>query len=277
MKSPNLLDLSFRFAKYPLSVHVGPEVCYSRKYWNGGHHCNADFEVHILLAGSCVIEVGHQTFKISQSEAMLIPPGVYHCLTEPSADFEWFCFCFSSKQKGFSQALLAQINSVGSFPLSQITLTMCRMILDELTETYAFSEESLSALFMQLLVKIFRGIGFNLPLQATVQDTTSMRTAVIDDFFSHLQLPFGTEEELAASLNLSCRQLNRVLMQYYGMGFQQKMMQARMEYAKKLLRTTEYKAGEIGDLVGYIGDTSFYKAFQNYYRMTPQQYRESQK
>jgi len=172
---------------------------------------------------------------------------------------------------------LAQINSVESFPLSQMTLTMCRMILDELTETYAFSEESLSALFMQLLVKIFRGIGFNLPLQATVQDTTSMRTAVIDDFFSHLQLPFGTEEELAASLNLSCRQLNRVLMQYYGMGFQQKMLQARMEYAKKLLRTTEYKAGEIGDLVGYIGDTSFYKAFQNYYRMTPQQYRESQK
>ena len=277
MESPNLLDLCFDFANYPLNVHVGSEVCSFKTEWNGGHHCNADFEVHILLSGSCTMDVGHQVFRLSQFDAVLIPPGIYHCLLEPSSNFEWFCFRFSCRQTAFSDALLNQIGDARFFSLSQTALTICKMIVEELDSSCAFQSESLCSLFMQLLVIIFRSVDFDLPSQPAIQDMTAMRTAAIDDFFSHIQIPFGTEEELAASLYLSRRQLNRVLMQNYGMGFRQKMLQAQMEYAKKLLRTTEYRAGEIGNMVGYTVETSFFKAFHNYCHMTPQQYRESLK
>lgn len=277
MNSPNILDINILLADFPLDLSVGPEAYHCRTSWNVGRHCNADFEVHILLSGSCVIEIGNQEIPVSASNAVFIPPGIYHSLHNLSDDFEWFCFDFTSPRREFSQLLCAQLHPAISCVLPTDALIICRMILRELGSICAFRDDSLRSLFTQLLVITFRSANLELFPQVAASTSNAWRTAIIDDFFSLVSGPLGTKEELAARLNLSHRQLNRVLIQKYGMGFRQKMFQTRMEYAGYLLQTTSHKIGTIGSIVGYSEESSFYKAFQSYYYMTPCQYRESQK
>lgn len=277
MDSPNWLDLDLRLAGTQLNLRMGPDDYHSRTTWFAGRHCNADYEVHILLSGSCTLEVGNQDIHFVSPKAILIAPGTYHAPHNLSSDFERFCFSFMPTRTDFSQQLFDQIRTSSICTLPPWTLDLCRLILAEMAGGHPFSEDIVRSLFTQLLVIIFRRTHLEFSDHAVPVNTATWRTTIIDRFFSPLPNSFGTEDELAAMLNLSRRQLNRVLVQNYGMGYRQKMLRARMEHAGNLLRTTDDKIGQIGAAVGYTAESSFYKAFQSYYNMTPQQYRNSRK
>ena len=274
MNSPNLLDLNLTFSGFPLSISVGPDAYRCQSGWDAGPHSNADFEVHLLLSGSCAAEIGSEELALAAPCAIFIPPGVYHCLRNPSADFEWFCFGFASAAKRFSQLLCEQLPAASVCALSSETITLCRLILEEMLARCAFWEDSLRSYFLQLLVSLFRSAKLQFSQPAASHPTGNWRTAIIDDFFSPVYGRFATEDELADSLQLSRRQLHRILLQKFGMGFRQKMLQTRMEYSKNLLRTTDHNVETIGSMAGYTVPSSFYKAFRSYYHTTPQQYRQ---
>lgn len=277
MESPNWLDLDLQIAGSSLNLRMGSEEYHSRKIWRAARHCNADYEVHILVSGSCVLEVGNQDINFATSKAILIAPGTFHCPHDLSEDFEWFCFSFMPTRQDFSQQLFDQIRTASICTLPPEAIAICRLIWDEMNAVHPFREDSIRALFTQLLVHIFRRSHLEFSEHAAPVNTATWRTTIIDKFFSPWPNAFGTEDELAAMLNLSRRQLNRVLMQNYGMGYRQKMLRARMEHAGNLLRNTDQKINQVGTLVGYTAESSFYKAFQSYYQMTPQQYRNAHK
>jgi len=103
------------------------------------------------------------------------------------------------------------------------------------------------------------------------------RTAVIDTFFEHnFPLKNGCAR-LAEQLHLSTRQLNRYMKENYGMGFQEKLIQTRMDQTASLLRSTNKRVQDIMEMVGYNSITAFYKAFRNKFGMTPEQYRNKMK
>lgn len=275
MNSPNYIDLELQFAGTTLNLRMGPEDYHARHRWNARRHCNADFEVHIMMSGSCTLEVGNQDINFQTSRAMLIAPGTFHGPHNLSEDFERFCFSFMPTRQDFTQQLTDQVRTVSICSLSPEAIAICRLILRELHDGLSYAEDAVRAFFTQLLVIIFRRTHLEFSNRTVPVNTATWRTTIIDQFFSPWPDTFGTEDELAAMLNLSRRQLNRVLLQNYGMGYRQKMLRARMEYAGNLLRTTDYKVGQIGALVGYTAESSFYKAFQSYYNMTPQEYRSA--
>lgn len=275
MESPKRMELELQIAGAPIILRMGPDDYESRKNWQADRHNNAEYEVHILLSGSCVLEVGNQTINFLNSKAVLIAPGTFHGPHNLSEDFERFCFSFMPVHQDFSQQLFDQIRTAAICTLPPEVINICRIILGEMAGTYAYSEDIIRALFIQLLVVIFRRTHLEFSERAVPVNTATWRTTIIDSFFSPMPNAFGTEDELAAMLNLSRRQLNRVLMQNYGMGYRQKMLRARMEYAGNLLRNTDQKISQIGTAVGYTAESSFYKAFQSYYGMTPQQYRNT--
>lgn len=277
MDSPNRLDLDLYFAGAQMHLRMGPDDYHARHSWNIGRHCNADYEVHILLSGSCVLEVGNQDVHFVSPKAILIAPGTFHGPHSLSGDFERFCFSFMPTRQDLSRQLFDQVRTSSICTLPPAAISLCRTILGEMSTEYPFSDDILRALFIQLLVIIFRRNHLTFSDSAVPVNTATWRTTIIDKFFSPMPNTFGTEDELAAMLNLSRRQLNRVLIQNYGMGYRQKMLRARMEYAGNLLRTTDYKVGHIGSLAGYTAESSFYKAFQSYYHTTPQDYRKQRK
>lgn len=273
MSFPNLTKLEVPFAGTTLNLRMGPNDYQARRTWNMGRHSNEEFEIHILLSGNCDLELGNQDIHFQTAKAMLIAPGTFHGPHNLSHDFERFCFSFLPARQDFSQQLSDQVRNVAICSLPPEAIIICRLIIDELNREMSYTEDAVRAFFTQLLVIIFRRTHLEFSDKTIPVNTATWRTTIIDQFFAPWPNAFGTEDELAAMLNLSRRQLNRVLTQNYGMGYRQKMLRARMEYAGNLLRTTNQKIGQIGAAVGYTAESSFYKAFQSYYNMTPQEYR----
>jgi len=277
MDSFRNLYVTLQFAGCPITVRIGYDDSHMPNKWDIGRHCNADFEVHILLSGNCVLEIDNQNTLFAAPSATVITPGTFHYSQKFSHDFARFTFSFMSTRQDFVNNLQGQIRTAIICPMPPSAITLCRSILEEMSGRYNFREEAIRGLFTQLLVILFRSADLVLSNDSTPLDAAIWRTSIIDAFFSPWPEPFGTEDQLAAKLHLSKRQLNRVLMQSYGMGFRQKMLRSRMEYAGNLLQNTNQSINQIGRLIGYTADSSFYKAFQSFYHMTPQQYRKNQR
>lgn len=243
--------------------------------WDTERHCNGDYELHIILSGSCAVNVDNHLYEISAGHAILIAPGQYHRPQDVS-----FNFCRLSLSFSVSGALQPQIVHE-IMPCKVIHIPMpvqyiSKQLIEEISYANVYQSEMLSALGQQLLISILRILKIT---QGTTGDnlTEDWRTGVIDDYFEKRASAYGTENELAEMLHLSRRQLTRVLQTNYGMNFRQKLMSARMEHAGWLLRSTQKSVSEVCDSVGYTSEAMFYKNFKTYHGMTPLQYRKTHK
>ena len=113
--------------------------------------------------------------------------------------------------------------------------------------------------------------------QAGGTELDKTRSVLIDQFFNaNYFLPAG-EEKLASTLGVSRRQLDRILKKLYGKGFQEKVLEIRLEVACDLLLNSEKTVQEISEAVGYSTPSNFTAFFKNATGSTPTQYRRSEK
>lgn len=79
---------------------------------------------------------------------------------------------------------------------------------------------------------------------------------------------------LSEKLNLSQGYLSVIFKKFFGIPFQDYLLQKRMEKAKILLLTTELKNYEIAEQIGFEDVNYFGMKFKKYYGVTPKQYKE---
>ena len=158
---------------------------------------------------------------------------------------------------------------------SDFEIELCEELLEINCTDEQFGYQSLSPMYSLLILYTFKKLGFIPCCGKNELMDLDHRFDNIDNFFEQELAENATEEVLARKLNISTRQLNRVLSEYYGMSFRKKLYTARMNSAGWLLRTTNMTVSEICQTVGYLSETSFFKAFRSYYNMTPMQYRKN--
>lgn len=269
-----MLSIKMTFGDEQCRIYAGPEFPRRITNWQVQRHCNARYELHITLKGSCTVDVDTKKFSLSVGEALLIAPGQYHCPKEKSDDYECFIFSFFIKTDSIAKKFYDSNSQSSKMNLSEFDIALCNEMLDNRHEDEILRCQCLSSTYFLLLSSIFRKLDF-LPYKKKVSSILpDKRLDYIDDFFEHNLAENATEEALAERLNLSARQLNRVLRTFYGTTFRKKLSNARMNSAGWLLRTTNMTVSEIGSTVGYLSETSFFKAFRAHYNMTPLQYRK---
>ena len=243
--------------------------------WNTARHCNANYELHIILKGTCKLDVTSNIHTLEAGKAIVIAPGEYHMPHVTSEEFLKLSVPFSLSENHLAKALRQAIPTSIVFALSPELRQLSHRILDELAATQAFAADLLPALLTDLMVCMFRSLRVcDSAGNSTANTPADWRTDVIDSFFEDNMACYGTEEQLADALHISKRQLARVLLEHYGMNFRQKLLGTRMDHAGWLLRTTRKSIGEICSIVGYNSETTFFKNFKNHYDMTPLQYRK---
>lgn len=84
-------------------------------------------------------------------------------------------------------------------------------------------------------------------------------------------------DELAESLYLTPSYLSVLFKQETGQNFIKYLTNYRIDKARELLVSEDYKINMIGEMVGYANSSYFCQIFKNYYGMTPMQYREQQR
>ena len=240
------------------------------------HHCNANYELHIILSGSCIIHAEKAIFKLKRGEALLIAPNEYHSLANGSNDLSRIVLTFSVISKNSEGATdFDRLSPCTNLKLSDFELLLCEKIIQEFSSEKLFAQETANTLYTLLFIGVVRKIMTCAEKEKTIElSEIGERLGIIDNFFENNLAKNPTCEQLAKISYLSVRQLNRVLNKHYGVSFKKKLHQARIEKAELLLRTTDYTIPEICELIGYNSITTFLKAFKQQYKETPAKYRK---
>ncbi len=242
-----------------------------RRVWWEDRHCNAGYELHLILRGRCEMDVCDRHYDLQALQGALIAPGQYHQSRSCPGGFERLSLTVTATEGPLLRALRQAVPAYRLLTLPEAAPDLCRAALDEAAD--AFAPELRQAALTQLLVLILRALhipdGRTAPARETAE---TVRTDIIDSFFeTHYDEKAGAAR-LAAQLHISVRQLHRVLRTYYGMTFQEKLLQARMDQAACLLRDPAMTVGMVAEMVGYRSASAFYLAFRRYFGTTPAAY-----
>ncbi len=85
-----------------------------------------------------------------------------------------------------------------------------------------------------------------------------------------------TFEEVAIAGGTSKSYISKVFKTHLGITYIEYLTAVRMEKARTLLRTTDYKVNDIMGMVGYVNPSTFHRCFKNQYGMTAKEYRKKE-
>ena len=243
--------------------------------WRSKRHCNADFELHVILHGECVLDVEDQQYPLQAGQGILIAPGKYHKPSICPGEFERFSLTLSISDGPLLQAIKEAVPQNLCFSPPATFIDLCNRIVEESAYNHPFREKAQEALLTLLAIELIRHLQLVKDITPNRQKEENLtRTDLIDNYFERCFASNSGCAALAEQLHLSTRQLDRVLKEHYGMGFKEKLIQTRMDHAALLLRTTDKRVQDIMGMVGYNSINTFYKAFRRQFSATPQQYRQ---
>ena len=268
-------SFSVQLGKERLWIRMEPARYIQRHTWQVRRHCHGNYELHILLRGRCRISVQERIFSLDTGDGILIVSGDYHYPAAVEGDILRFSLSFTPETPLLQQSLQKMLKESSVIPISEKVLQLCTDIFQEYAAGNLFKNENMQAMLSQLMIQLLRQLNLDgIPSDPPDSLSEIQFIITIDDFFENNFAEPAGEELLAKELNLSRRQLDRVLQKYYGMGYRQKLIRARMDHAAWLLRTTDWHISRVAAIVGYTSDSAFFQIFRSHFGMTPSRYRK---
>ncbi len=270
-----MAHLNLNFGKYECAMRIDEQLPKKIFNYSAKRHCNVEYELFIVLNGSISIDVEDHTYELEVGDTLLIAPTKFHCSIATSDDLVNMIIPFMMHYSTASKDFFRQVTPCKKLHMNNFAMNVCNSLMDELREKPIFWQEAVQAKCSLIMLELLRLLSDTTSKEDT-QDVLGpeQRFAAIDCFFAEFSGKYGTEQILADRLHISRRQLNRILIAHYGMNFRQKLLHSRMDRAAWLLRTTDLPVSEISEAVGYVSQTSFYKAFKGLHKITPQLYRK---
>lgn len=231
-------------------------------------------ELMLCQAGEFAIALENGTlYPMTQNHVCLIPPGIYHRTANASPDarklaIRFYCTRALTPGSMYNAFSMAMENRPALIPLGQqdMFLALSRQLCQELQSANLGWDSCAKAILTQLFVGFFRLLCKDVPSGAEpAPEELSERRLVIEEFFFFRYADPITEEDLAAHMHISKRQLSRILQKLYGTSFRKLLIDMRLSQAAQLLTTTELSAEEISARVGYSSTSGFYEAFRKRY------------
>ena len=266
------LNISLSGEVLSLQRHTANYFCVNG--WNSKRHNNSLDELHIILSGSCHLEVEESQHHLLPGSAILVRAGKFHGPPKIQQDVERCSFLLSVSPGGFLDHQL-ELLSHAPVRITDEVINLCHQLDSDVEQAAPYYKDMLAAKLSLLIIKILQTINTeDVPNNNLSEDDRlhSMLIA-IDRFFCPWPNAIGSETDLSNKLNISRHKLNRIIYQNYGVSFREKLRNAKMDYATWLLRRTDYSCKHIAFLCGYSADTSFHKAFRENFGIAPLAYR----
>ena len=220
---------------------------------------------------------------LDEGDACLIPPSVYHGTRAILDDAEKLAVRFVFSPTDVKGDVYRKFDEVLSGVTAPITLSRSKRLFEiadgikeELSRGVAATDEYLSGLLTLLYVTLIRLIDDGGKEQRKFEesgDTDKGRMLAIEEYmFSHFSEPI-TEEDLATAMNLSVRQVSRVLHDLFGQSFRQMLIDIRLHRAAQLLAETDMPLDAVAREVGYTSISGFYYAFEKRFSISVGRFR----
>lgn len=263
------------------------------------NHRHLNNELFVVEKGFCRMECGKELFDCKMGTLVLIPAGTDHHVCGLSDDASIYSLRFSccpvtDVQNNLSVCI--QVTERLGKPLKWETentlLPILHQLRHELVHQNFLFEEKFRSLLQAFYVDVLRVLldiyapsppensfimknpGALKKIQSDIPSYFYMD--ILDNFFTHLPLDAPTLSTLSSRLCLSTSQTHRLVKNYYGMSFQQKLIQAKIEQGKRLIATSNLSLYAIAEQVGYRSYNAFFEAFLKQTGQTPSDYKQTQ-
>lgn len=252
-------------------------------------HSHSFYEIFIGMEGSFYIEfTASERIHMSPGSACLIPSGIYHCAHKISANAKKLAVRFKYT-RDFQPHL-----SASTYQLCHTALQNCRkpILIQDCTQLYEIvknlqtelrcerfaSEIYIQTLLEQFYIHFFRVFFFRNACEKKNDASLNVssdneRQMIIDDYLCAHYADSITAQDLAQVLNMSRRQLDRVLQDIYTKSFRQLLIETRLHRAAQLLMETDHAVEDIAYMVGYSATSGFYSAFLKEFGVSAGKYR----
>lgn len=111
----------------------------------------------------------------------------------------------------------------------------------------------------------------------TIHDHVHLRSPIVQNVLTFIHTHFDqglSLKTLGQQFHVNAIYLGQLFQKEVGVVFSEYINRYRLEKAKELLKTTHYRAGDIGKKVGYSDTTYFYKQFKKIVGTTPSEWRK---
>ena len=253
-----------------------------------GDHDHIGYELQTVLSGEYCVTFADQQMQLGDPDTLcLIPPGCSHRCSDMGENTRQIAIDFSLRRK--TEQTTAMTAAAELLPLDKPLLltgeeSLCnalRQFVRELESPGMGSGLMVELLLQQIMLLLLRALKSRSDNQGASSepgdDLQNTRFNKIEDFFHSHYAEAVTEDDLARKLAVSRRQTSRILRQYCGKSFQEKLEDIRMHYALRYLVQTELPVEAIALRVGYRSATGFFAAFKRRHSMTPTEYRQKEK
>lgn len=257
-----------------IRLSLDDDLQQAKALWQSSDHNHAAWELHILLHGTCRVDMDRASMKISAHEALLIAPGQYHRAKSAQGDFERFSMTFTAEEGALLQSLQAAVPCCKVYPVTTEIEDLCRSIFHERCGNGPFRRTALHSLISLLLIRNLNLLQIADPDTHSAPPAPRKYTELIDAFFETHTSDHITTDDLADELHLSRTHVNRILKKHYGVTFREKLIRTRMTRAAWLLRHTDRRLDHIAEEVGYRSMSAFHEMFRKQFGTTPEQYRQ---
>lgn len=243
-------------------------------------HLHTAFETYFVEEGSMRVFVEGEELNLKKGDILLIYPQVMHRVAEASEDLcklnLRFLFLQTVPRRSDVKFVLLQTEAWRRSEIFQNIACISRQLKGDNSKTDSFRIRTyLSLVLHDLVAAVF-------PKREEKGESDSQekrdRLALsmqIDSFFAEKYGEPITISALAERLHYSPTHVNRLLKDFWGLTFGEKLKQTRLHKAKELLSTTTLSVGEIAEACGYSTLRGFELFFVKGTGLLPGQYRGS--
>lgn len=259
------------------------DVIYAKK------HNHSSYEIHFILHGRGKLIIDQREVELRQNSCLVIEPGIYHSIWQDvkSPLFKYHLkLTYDSIKDGSSSHLENEFSHIKTLLSeqkyiylkdAQNNITLIQEILCEWEKKsvgyYAVIQNLVAKIIINLIRSVINGDEKETIYTAPQKSKDNQRSLLIEDFFEDYRNDLKIEQ-LANLLNLSNKQVNRIMKKMYNTTFKQKLIDVRIEVAKDLLRDRSLSVESISEKVGYSDKNNFYTAFKKRTGLCPFEYRE---
>ncbi len=267
------------------SLYVGNIVyeCFHRSIPLHAHSDNS-YEIHYISSGHGKVTIEGKEYDTLPGTLYITGPHVKHSMipdeTNPLAEY-----CIYLKVSGNAERSHKTASPLKIFREMHIwygqdnygIYDLMKALFYELKERNIGYRAVVESIIKQIIISCVRNYSVN------KENDDLKRIKPVDKQYLIIEEAFLYEyasltlSSLAARLNLSTRQTQRLLQEHYGMNFQSKKTEAKMSAAALMLGLPDRTVTGIADELGYSSVEHFSSAFRKFYGMSASMYRDTAK
>lgn len=236
-------------------------------------HTHPQYELHTVFSGEATLEQeGMSPVIMRPGDCVLVPPHIYH-LRRLGSDETRCCTLYMDSPKG------APIQIDRQNCVRMVCAPLLMEYLNALEAEFAVrqfgSDGSIQSLLTLLLVAVVRELS-HLPKNLSVEKPPvfAQREESIDNFFASHYSRNISAKDLADHLEITTRQLARIMQKRYGCTFRQHLLEIRLYHARQQLVNTNAPIWQIANDCGFTCQGAFATAFRKQSGCTPSQFRQ---